>query len=307
MRIQGTLYEITNVTSFGQHYVTSRSQPRADSISPVPNSRIILHRWDQAHSPSLAQSNTDDTGKFELDVSISSDASVFLSASSHDDVSELRDERDQHLGCWYRSSPFVPAAVDGGWRDIYIARVAIPGEDGFSQAQLGTALDESKKEVADLEWIKGRINPDGITLSCGGKGAKASARLVLKPDRSGNLSKTLYHSVEDFHLELPGPSWLVGLLVSQDKIETSIRAGLADLSDEISRRLCLSAISRFSDQLQLSDPAAVDKIVSETTLSFSRLQYETTPANGPSKALFTIISEACFGFPRTLEAANPQP
>ena len=306
MRMHGTLYEITNVTSFVQHYVTNRSQPSTDSISPVPNARIILHRWDQGHSPSLAQSNTDDIGRFELDVSISPDDSIFLSVSDHDDLSERRVESEQDLGCWYRSSPFVPGAVDGGWRDIYIARVAIPPEAGFSQAQLRTALAETKKEVADLEWIKGRIKPDGITLSCGGKGATASGRLVLTPDRSGNLSKTLHHSVEDFRLELPGPSWLVGLVVSQDAIEASIRAGLADLADEISRRLHLSAISLFSNQLQLSDPAAIDTIVSETTFSFNRLQYQSTPADGQSKVSFTIMSEACFGFPRTLEAAKTQ-
>ena len=306
MRMHGTLYEITSVTSFVQHYVTNGSQPSTDSIRPVPNASITLHRWDQAHSPSLAQSNTDDTGRFELDVSISPDASMFLSASGHDDVSERRVGSGQHLGCWYRSSPYVPGTVDGGWRNFYFARVAIPCEAGFSQAHLGTALDETKKEVADLEWIKGRIKPDGITLSCGGKGATASARLVLHPDRSGHLSKPLHHSVEDFRLELPGPSWLVGLVVSQDAIKASIRAGLAELTDEIGRRLRLSAISRFAHQLQLSDPAAVDRIVSETTLSFSRLQYEITPADGPSKAFYTIIGEACFGFPRTLEAANTQ-
>src|SRR5215467_11478567 len=302
--MHGTLYEITNVMSFVQHYVTNRSQPSTDSISPVPNARIILHRWDQGHSPSLAQSNTDDMGRFELDVSIAPDASIYLSAFGPDDVSERAVEREQHPGCWYRSSPFVPGAIDGGDRDIYVARIAIPREAGFSQAQLASALAETKKQVADLEWIKGRIKPDGITLSCGGRGAKASGRLVLTPDRSGNLSKTLHHSVEDFHLELPGPSWLVGLVVSKDSIEASIRAGLADLAGEISRRLHLSAISLFSAQLQPLDPAAVDTIVSETTLSFSRLQYETTPADGRSKASCTIMSEACFGFPRLLETAN---
>ena len=306
MRMHGTLYEITNVTSFVQHYVTNKSKPSTDSISPVPHARIILNRWNQAggHSRSLTESSTDETGQFELDVSISPGTTIFLAAFGDDAVSERTVESEQHPGCLYRSSQFVPGAIDEGQRDIYVARVAIPCEDGFSQAQLATALAETKSHVADLEWIKGTIRPDGITLSCGGKGAKASGRLVLNPDRSGDLSKTLHHSVEDFHLELPGPSWLVGLVVSKDSIEASIRAGLADLAGEISRRLHLSAISLFSAQLQLLDPAALDKIVSETTLSFSRLQYETTPADGRSKASCTIMSEACFGFPRLLETAH---
>jgi len=306
VRLRGTLYEITNTTSFVQQYVTIGSQPSTDCISPVPNARVTLNRWNQTGrlSPSLAESNTDDAGRFELDVSIAPDTSIFLSAFGPDDVSEHAVEREQHPGCWYRSSPCVSEAIEGGQWDIYVARVPIPREGGFSQAQLATALAETKKEVADLEWIKGRIRPDGITLSCGGKGARASGRLVLSPDRSGDLSKTLDHSVEDFSLELPGPSWLVGLVVSKDTIEASIRAGLGDLAGEISRRLHLSAIRLFSAQLQLSDQAAVDSVVSETTLSFSRLHYETTPADGLSKASCTIVSEACFGFPRTRETAK---
>src|SRR5262249_46449985 len=134
VRLHGTLYEITDVTSFVQHYVTNGSQPSTDSIRLVPNASITLHRGDQAHSSFLVQSHTDDTGRFELDVSISPDTSIFLSASGHEEVSELSVGGEENSGCWYRSSPFVPGAVDGGWRDIYIARVAIPCEAGFSQA-----------------------------------------------------------------------------------------------------------------------------------------------------------------------------
>lgn len=307
MRLHGTLYEITNVTSFVQQYVTNGSQPSADGVSPVPRAHVTLDRWNQADRfpPSVAASITDDSGRFELDVSIDPDASLFLSASGHNnDASEGAVGSVWRPGCWYRSSSFAPGAIDVGQRDIYVARVAVPCAAGFSQAQLTAALAETKKQVADLEWIKGRIRPDGITLSCGGKGAKASGRLVLNPDTSGDLSKTLSHSVEDFGLELPGPSWLIGLVVSKDAIEASIRSGLGDLAGEIGRRLRLSAISLFSAQLQLSEQTAVDRVVSETTLSFSRLHYEATLADGLSKPALTIVSEACFGFPRSLETAN---
>src|SRR5262245_38329663 len=147
--MQGTLYEITNVPSFVQHYVTNRSQPSTDSICPVPNARVVLDRWDRADSPSLAESNTDDAGRFELAVTMAPDASVFLSVHGRDDGSDRRVESEQHLDCWYRSFPFVLGVLDGGLRDIYIARVAIPREAGFSQAHLTTALAATKNRVAD--------------------------------------------------------------------------------------------------------------------------------------------------------------
>src|SRR5262245_59961423 len=114
--MQGTLYEITNVTSFVQQYVTNRSQPSTDSISPVPNARIGLDRWDQPHFPSLVESNTDDAGRFELAVSNAPDASVCLSAYGNTDVSERTVNSEQQAGCMYRSSPFVPGAIDRGLR-----------------------------------------------------------------------------------------------------------------------------------------------------------------------------------------------
>lgn len=305
MRLHGTLYEITDITSFVRQYVTNRSQPSADSMSAVSNARVNLNlplnRSNQAgrFPPSVAESITDGSGRFELDVSMSSGASIFLSASVQAEDSE-RTGHEQHPGCWYRSSPFALGSIDRIQQDIYIARIAVPREAGFSQAQLATALAETQKEVADLEWIKGRIRSDGITLSCGGKGAKASGRLMLNPHRSDDLSKSLDHSVEDFHLELPGPAWLVGLVISKDAVEASLRTGLADLAGEISRQLKLSAINLFSARLQPSDPAALDRVVSEATLSFSRLHYEAIPVAGPSKASRTIVGEACFGFPGSI-------
>ncbi|SLM49497.1 protein of unknown function [Nitrospira japonica] len=306
MRLRGTLYEITNIGSFVQEYMTNRSQPGTSSVSPVPNARVILDGLNQPGRGSafLVESNTDGTGRFDLDVSMSSDMPVFLSASGRADVSKGIIESEPQSGRWYRSSPFVPHAVDGKQCDVYVARVAIPREAGFSQPRLTTALAETKKEVANLEWIKGKIKPEGITLSCGGKGATASGRVVLNPDTSADPSKILHHTVEEFRLELP---WLVGLVVSKDTVEASLRAGLADLVAEVGKQLRLSAIRLLSAQLPCSDPTAVDKIVSKATLSFSHLEYEAIPADGQSKASCTIVGEACFGFPGTLESADARP
>jgi len=305
MKLCGRLYEVTQFAPFVRSYLARAFQPDPDSIRPLGKAHIMLRRFDRAasYSRALVESKTDEGGRFELNVPNLQDTSVFLFVSGQDDLSE-RVGYDQQSSCRYRSSPFVPEAIDELRQDIYIARLVLPSESGYSQAALAEALTETKKQNTDIEWIRGTITPNGIVLSCGGKGAKASGRLVLKPDLSGDLSQILRHSVEDFHLELPGPSWLVGLVVSRDAIEASIRAGLRDLASEISQRLRLNAIALFTGQVPSSDSEAANRLAGETALSVNRIHYTTTPCAGSSKPSCTITIEACFGFHRTLERGD---
>ena len=88
---------------------------------------------------------------------------------------------------------FDPSRLGQHALEIYLARAAISDESGFSQADLAVLLEQTKKQVADLERISGTITPDGIALTCVGKGGKASGRLVLKPDQSSDLKTILRH------------------------------------------------------------------------------------------------------------------
>src|SRR5215467_5633374 len=285
MKLCGHVYEVTQFAPFVRSYLARASQPDPDSIRPLGEAHIMLRRFDKAasYSEALVESKTDEGGRLELNVPNFPDTSVVLLVSGQDDLTERTVGHQQRSGCWYRSFPFVPEAIDELWRDIYVARLVLPSESGYSQVALAEALTETKKQNTDIEWIRGTITPNGIVLSCGGKGAKASGRLVLNPDLSGDLSQILRHSVEDFHLELPGPSWLVGLVVSRDAIEASIRAGLRDLASEISQRLRLNAIALFTGQVASTDSEAANRLAGETALSVNRLHYTTTPCAGSSK------------------------
>jgi len=306
MKLCGHVYEVTQFAPFVRSYLARASQPDPDSIRPLGEAHIMLRRFDKAasYSEALVESKTDEGGRFELNVPNFPDTSVVLLVSGQDDLTERTVGHQQRSGCWYRSLPFVPEAIDELRRDIYVARLVLPSESGYSQVALAEALTETKKQNTDIEWIRGTITPNGIVLSCGGKGAKASGRLVLNPDLSGDLSQILRHSVEDFHLELPGPSWLVGLVVSRDAIEASIRAGLRDLASEISQQLRLNAIALFTGQVASTDSEAANKLAGETALLVNRLHYTNTSCGGSSKPSCTITIEACFGFHRTLERGD---
>ena len=303
MKLCGQLFEVTRFTQFVQQYLANSSRPDQDCIRPVRDGRVLLYRWNHVgpRSQSLAESNTDETGRYEIDVSVLPATSVFLAASGRNDAAQGITGHEQKSGCWYRSSPCTSAAIDERPRDIYVARLAIPGESGFSQAELAAVLAATKKQVADLEQITGTITAGGIVLNCVGKGARASGKLVLNPDQSGDLNKILRHSIDDFHLELPGPSWLVGLVVSRDAIEASIRTGLQDLAVEINQRLRRRAIALFADQLRTTDPTLAERLADETEASLGRLHSAPTSGAGPSQASRTITGEACLGFPKTLE------
>jgi hypothetical protein len=293
MTLHGTLYEITNFTSFARTHVLESRRPDPDCVRPIKNGWIRLCRDEGTHSgsPLPLPCRTDDSGRFELDLSQVPDAPVFVVAGGSEN---LRDN------CWYRSSPCVPGAITERPLDIYVARLAIPSESGFSQAELAAVLSETKKQVADLEQIAGTITGNGIDLTCVGKGARASGKLVLHPNDSSDLNRILRHSIEDFHLELPGPSWLVGLLVSRDAIETSIRKGLRDLALEIDARLRLRAIARFTEQIQTTDPACGTRLADMSILTLERLRYPVVAhQSGTSSGDRAIAGDVCLGFSRT--------
>ena len=295
MTMRGTLYEITNFASFVQTYVMESSRPHPDSVRPVSNGWIGLYRDGEAHSGSQLplHCRTDDTGHFELDLSQVPDAPVFLVAGGSEKFQE---------NYWYRSSHFRPVALDQHAQEIYLARAMIPDESGFSQADLAGLLEQTRNHAPDLERITGTITPDGITLQCAGKGGRASGRLMLNPEQSGDLKTILRHSVEDFRLELPGPSWLVGLLVSRDAIETSIRNGLRDLAREIDAHLRLRALRLFTDQLQSIDPEFGARLASTGTLTLVCLRYPVVARqSGASGGHRAITGDVCLGFPQTLQ------
>jgi hypothetical protein len=217
-----------------------------------------------------------------------SDAPVFVVAGGSETLRE---------SYWYRSACVRPVALEQHAHEIYVAHAAIPDESGFSQADLADLLEQTKKQVPDLEQITGTITQSGISLQCVGKGGRASGRLVFGPDQSSDLKAILHHTVEDFHLKLPGPSWLVGLLVSRDAIETSIRTGLRDLAREIDARLRLRAIELFTDQAQTTDPALGARLASTASMTLERLRYPVVAGQiGASSADRAITGDVCLGF-----------
>lgn len=296
----GTLYEITNFASFVQTHVMESRRPHPDSIRPLKNGWIRLFPGDGTYSgsPLPPPCRTDDTGRFELDVPQVPDAPVFVAVGGSEKLSE---------NYWYRSASVRPVALDLHPLEIYVARAAIPEGSGFSQGDLAGLLEKTKQQVSDLDRIAGTITQNGIDLNCVGKGGTASGRLVLSPDQSGNLKTILHHSIEDFRLDLPGPSWLVGLIVSTEAIETSIRAGLRDLALEIDKRLRLCAMELFMEQVQTTNPALDAKLASMSTLTLERLRYPVVAhQSGASVGDRAITGDICLGFPQTFQRGRDQ-
>lgn len=300
MTLHGTLYEVTTFASFVQTHVLESHRPHPNSIRPIKNGWVSLCRDEEIQSGfSLPPSSrTDDNGRFELDVSHVPDAPVFVVAGGSEKLRE---------NYWYRSASVRPTALDLHPLEIYVARAPIPEECGFSQVDLAGLLEKTKQQVSDLERITGTITQNDIALHCVGKGGQASARLVLDPDQSGDLKAILHHTVEDFQLELPGPSWLVGLLVSRDAIERSIRTGLRDLAREINTQLCLRAIELFTNQAESTDPDFGARLADTATLTLERLRFPVVARqSGANSGDRAITGDVCLGFPRTFSGAGQQ-
>jgi hypothetical protein len=298
--LRGTLYEVTDFASFSRNYVMESRRPNPDSVRPIKDGRITLclSTGTGSGSPLPLSRPTDDRGRFELDLSQSPDAPVFVVAAGSEDWRE-------HY--WYRSACVRSATLDQNEQEIYVARATIPDESGFSQADLAGLLERMKKQVADLERITGLVTGNGITLTGSGKGATASLTIRLEPDRSDDFATLMRHALTNFRLDLPGPAWLTGLLVSKDAVEESIRAGVQTLAEQINERLRLSAIEAFTNQVADADRALAARLASTATLTLERLRYPLVAhQGGASSGHRTIVGDVCLGFSQTLRREEPR-
>ena len=300
MTLHGTLYEVTNFALFVQTHVMESHRPHPDSVRPLKNGWIRLCHGEGANSgsPLPPPCRTDDTGRFELDMSQVPDAPVFVVAGGSEKLRE---------NYWYRSSCVQAVALEQHAQEIYVARATIPDQSGFSQADLAVVLEQIKTQVADLERITGRITGDGIALSGSGKGATASFTILLEPDRSGDLAAPMRHALKNFRLDLPGPAWLVGLLVSRTAVEESIRAYARSLAAQINERLRISAIETFTNQVADAETTLANRLVGTATLVLERLRYPVVAcpgeASGGDRA---ITGDVCLGFPQAFQAGGKQ-
>jgi hypothetical protein len=297
--LHGTLYEITNFASFLRTYVMDSRRPDPDSVRPIKDGQVTFCYEEEtgSESPLLLQCRTDDTGRFEVDLSRAPDAPLFVAAAGPE---------QQPDNYWYRSACVRPAAFDQHAQEIYVARATIPAESGFSQVDLAGLLERMKKQVADLERITGRITGSGITLSGSGKGATASVTVLLQPDRTGDLATFMRHAITNFRLDLPGPTWLTGLLVSRDAVEKSIHAGVRNLAVQINEQLRIRAIETFTNQVAENDRALAAKLAGTATLTMERLRYPLVAhQGGASGGDRTIAGDVCLGFSQTLQPEEP--
>ena len=172
--LHGTLYEITNFASFVQTYLTASLRPHPASIRPLKDGWVRLCRVDgsNAVSPLPPPCRTDDMGHFELDLSQAPDAPVFVIAGGSEKLRK---------NYWYRSACVRPGALGQHALEIYLARAAISDESGFSQADLAGLLEQTKKQVADLERIHGTITPNGIALTVSEKAGRHRAGSCSSP------------------------------------------------------------------------------------------------------------------------------
>lgn len=296
--LQGALYEVTNFSWFVQTYVMGSCRPDPSSVRPIKGVRITLCRGEgnDSGSPLPLSCHTDEAGRFELDLSQAPDAPVFVVAAGPEE------RRDNYC---YRSACVRPGSLDRHPHEIYVTRTAIPDESGFSQADLVGLLRQTKRQVADLERITGRITGDAITLSGSGKGASASVTISLEPNRTGDLETLIRHRLTNFRLDLPGPAWLTGLLVSRNAVEESIRAGVCDLSGQINERLRVLAIKAFTDLVENPDTSLTARLAGAATLTLQCLRHPIVARQGGlSGEDRSITGDVCLGFPQTLHRAG---
>jgi hypothetical protein len=111
------------------------------------------------------------------------------------------------------------------------------------------------------------------------------------------------HTLTNFRLDLPGPAWLTGLLVSKDAVEESIRAGAQTLAGQINEQLRVRAIEAFTHQMAEPDSTLAGRLADTATLTLERIRYPAVSHHGGAgEDHRTIAGDVCLGFPQTLQS-----
>ncbi len=309
MKLRGHLYEVTDFDTFVRSYLTDPHQPDPESVRPLKQARVVLSSSDRAaagsHRP--VESESDGNGYFELDGSNLPNLPVFLVASRLHGDAQTSDRPEPLPGPLYRSASFPASSIDDLARNIYVASEQHTSGSGFSQTELVEILQQTKTQVRDIESMTGLITSDGISLTGKGKGVTASVRVGFTPDWSSDLTMVVSHSMTDFRLDLPGPAWLVGLVVSKDEIKESIRAGVQDLAAQINDRLKNEAVRRFASKVALDHEQIAAMFASQASLSLERILYPVVSSQEDRERveIRAIAGDACLGFPLVLYGREP--
>lgn len=306
MKIQGKFREVTNLQGFVASYLAGK--PDAATHKPFGKLRIHLATdfpmgFGQSFIPTVSvKTDADSVGNFSLTVpqGLPGTAKAYLLAMRHVGDGPLNIPIYAPV---YRSEIFTLASIKDQSLTIYVAREKTPNDQGISQERISKEVKKFAAATKEVESVSAFIGKSGINVTAKGKGATVTFEIDLKPSTSHNLDSLIAHKVEDMDIDLPGPDFITGLCVDEDKIEKSIRDGVSGVVKDFNKQIKPAIIKAVAAQAGVPEAVVESLFNTHISMTFEQVRFPVVAEKkiGPITVKFrAVVPDPCFGLPRKL-------
>lgn len=285
MKINGQIFEVTNLPAFATSYLTNPAQPAANTFLPAANLRIHLASVIPAlligffpglslkttsaadgrfgFSLTAAQLNQLKTNKRAYFLAYRKTGSVQVGFTSVDIFEPV-----------YRCEAFdLTAFKPPALLKLYFAPYSVPNSAGISQATVDAQIQAAKARFKDISKLNATIQSGHISVNGSGRGADTKFKIDLGVSTSANLSAFIKGSVEDLKVDLPGPDFIVGICVSKDQIGKEVEKGIAGVMKDANKTIEQTVINKVAKQTGLPANTVGSLIKSLASITFRSLSY----------------------------------
>jgi hypothetical protein len=307
MKAIGKLYEVTNIERFIATYLANPNKPDKTTFKPISAARVHIGAtfpFFGFYPFSSVKTETDSTGKFELDCSLlPHEPPAYLIAYRQLQTVNVFGMTIPIFGPIYRSQSFQTSQIDNNSRAIYVIKKELPDDQGISQTQIAAQVDEAKSKINNLDSLSASIGDKGINIVAKGRGATITFRVSLSPSTSNYLDMFITGKIEDFDVDLPGPDFITSLCVSKDNIEKAVSKGISSIMVAFNQQIKQSIINTIAQSSGLNSALVQGLFDTSLSLTFDKVRYpvvETKKIAWMTLKIRTVVADPCLGFPKKL-------
>jgi len=285
MKINGKVFEVTDLANFAISYITNPKNPKAGTFRPAGGIRIQLASVVQGFGlpfiPGISvKTDTAADGSFSLNITTAqlnllkkNKMVYFVAFRKSGSISAF----GQNITVYepvYRSEPFdITKSQFSAAPKIYFAPYNVPNSAGISQSMVDQQIKEAKKKFKDISKLNATILSRDISVSGSGRGAEIKFKIDLGVSTSSNLSSFIKGKVEDLDIDLPGPDFIVGICVSKDDIAKEVDKGIAGIIKEANKTIESTLIDQVAAQTGQSKSIISTLFKNTASVTFRSLSY----------------------------------
>lgn len=320
MKINGSIFEITNLPEFATSVILNPNSPKAGTFKAAANIRMHLASAIPGFPgffPGLSLDvNSGSDGKFSFNVSdaqlkaLKANKLCYFVAYRKAGSVNMFGKDIPIFEPLYRSDTFdITKTAYSKAPKFFFASQSVPNDAGITQEQVDGQVKDAKKDFKDIEKLSATIQSGKIAVKGSGRGADIKFNIDLDCSTSFDLKRFIRGKLKDLDIDLPGPDIITGICVSKDDIEKRVEKAISGIMKDANKIILNKLIDTLADKTGKPKSAIKSLMDNMASLTFSRLNYPVTGhktitvpiANQKINIdIRSIVPKLCIGFPRSL-------